>query len=280
MSFQVENLDLEFIIDLRDLKLSKYGFGFKMKSFISMSSWTGMISSLVGGLVSFISIIYALERIQCFTNDILSCNFIIGIGVFWLTVTPIWFWLCFQLRRRNVENSLVKVTKLLKILCPIQGAVTIISCIIVVIIIIVLRLHWIVFTILLILVSTSTISVFLMIIGVVMDKPKLLVIYILLSMVMKILYILFIVVYAIYLSTLDLSALPFLLGLLTSLGVGLFSVYWLGFVVTLQTIMETLRMRDESPRLPTPSPPPSYEEPPSYSDAIDIEQQQEEVQRK
>ena len=108
-----------------------------------------------------------------------------------------------------------------------------------------------------------------------MAKPKLLVIYILLSMVMVILYILIIVGYTIYLSTLEVSALPFLLGLLSSLVVVLFSVYWHGFVVTLQTILETQRGQDASARLPTPSPPPSYEEPPSYSDAIDMEQQEE-----
>ena len=270
MSLEIEHLDWEINVDMRDLKLSKYGLGFKLKSFTTMLSWTGMTVSVFGGLSSLIAIVYPLEKFYCSTHDAHLCGFIIGIGVFWLTLAPVWFTLSFQLRKNNIQNDLIQVTKLLKIFCCIQGALAIISCTKIVIIIIILNLHWIVFTVLLILVSSTAISVFLMIIGVVMAKPKLLAIFIFLSMVLVILYILFIIGYSVYLSIFISSGLPFILGLISSVGITAFSVYWHGFVVTFHTIMKIQRIQESRNLFPTPSPPPSYEEPPSYSDAMDM----------
>ena len=88
-------------------------------------------------------------------------------------------------------------------------------------------------------ISPSIILAILMILGVAMRKPKLLMAHIIMSIAYVLLFILFIVGFSIYLSVYTYNTgVPIIVGLLASLSTGIFFIYWLGFVVALQTILK------------------------------------------
>ena len=239
MSLQMENQDLE----VNDLTLSKYGFGFKLKSFISVLGWTGMILSIIGGLSSLIPIIIPLQSWDCSSiehNFKQLCGLMLGFGIACMAWAIIWFCLSFFLKKMNNQNDIGKVTRILKIICYVQGSLMLILSVIVIIgtnlIGFGMGIDYIIYPA----TSPAIILAILMIIGVAIRKPKLLIVYIIMSVVFVITFILFIIGYSIYLSffTYNISGLPVILGLLSSIGIGLFFIYWLGFVVALQTIMK------------------------------------------
>ena len=236
---------------MKHLKLSKYGFGFKLKKFLSIWSWTGMTLSIIGGVASFIIIIVSctFRDYQFLHYHSFPYGLFFGAGVFPLAVAAVWFCLSFFLRKKNNENDLIKVTEILKIFCYIQGTLTITSYIIVVLVgglyfllvSIALGFNFIyIFHPLNIPVIISTIM---MIIGVALRKPTLLIIHVITSMVLMGVWILFILGFSIYLSAFanpynQIFGLPVLLGLLSSIVLAISSVYWNGFIVALQSIME------------------------------------------
>ena len=112
-------------LEMRDLKLPKYAFGFKVKSFISMLSWTGIIMSIFGGLISLFPTVIVLE-FDCYTFfDKLPCGFIFGFGAISLAFEIIWFCLNLFLGKKNNEDDLVRVTEILRINCYAQGSLAI-----------------------------------------------------------------------------------------------------------------------------------------------------------
>ena len=239
MSLQIENQELELTVKMGDLRLSKYAFGIKVKNFISMLGWTGMILSIIGGLSSLIPITIPIERFDCSSFDKLPCGLIVGFGAFSLALTIIWFCFNFFLKKKNNQDDVVKVTEILKINCYIQGSLTIIYSVILVLffdVIIHLReLDYILYPV----ISLPIILAILLIIGVATRKPKLLLAHISISVAVVIIFIVFILGYTIYISFFqyNITGLPFITGLLASFGIGLFSIYWIGYVVVLQAIM-------------------------------------------
>ena len=245
MSLLIDNQNFDSNAEMKHLKLSKYGFGFKLKKFLSIWSWTGMTLSIIGGVASFIIIIVCCT----YAVSAFPYGLFFGCGLYPLLVAVVWFCLSFFLRKKNNENDLIKVTEILKIFCYIQGTLTITSYIIVVLVgglyfllvSIALGFNFIyIFHPLNIPVIISTIM---MIIGVALRKPTLLIIHMITSMVLMAVWVLFILGFSIYLSAFanpynQIFGLPVLLGLLSSIVLAISSVYWNGFIVALQSIME------------------------------------------
>ena len=236
MSLQAENAYLELRVELKFLKL--LDFGFKLKSFISMLSWTGMILSIFGGLSSLIPIIYPLDRWNC---SKLPCGLPIGWGAFCLALAIIWFCLSFFLRKKNNQKDVTKVVKILKIICCFQGFLAILYSVLLVLAIILIGIGQELDYILYPTTGVSFILAVLMIIGVVMRKPKLLTFHIILTVAFVVLFIISIIGLNIYKGLQASTGLPVIYGLLASMVVALFSFYWLGFVMALQTIMKKMK---------------------------------------
>ena len=224
-------------LEMRDLKLPKYAFGFKVKSFLSMLGWTGMILAIFGVLSALLSIVISQE-FDCF--DILPCGLIFGLEAVSLAFAIIWFCLNLFLRKRNNKDDLIRVTEILKINCYAQESLPIVySVIILVFFDAIKHLHNLDFILYPVTILTIIVSI-LMIIGVAFKNPKLLIVYIVIAMTSVILFIFFILGFSIYLSWYIISGIPFLLGLIAFFANGLFSVYWMGYVVTLMTIMKKM----------------------------------------
>jgi len=211
--------------DMKDLKLSKYGFGFKLTSFTAMLGWIGMITSLaagIGGLSIFTAFI-DLARNHSARNGHFVClqpvgDLVCGLwvagGLFLCLSSAIWFYLSFQLRKKVKENDLVGVTKTLKIICYIQQA----------------------FSILL----SGPLMVFpiICIIGIAERRTKLVKIYVIYTIVMIILFnLLEMIGFIILASTLN-AGTYFLYGILECIGFNMVLIYLNGFIIILHTIME------------------------------------------
>ena len=208
-----------------------------------------MILSLISGVASFITIIVCCTILKRYAEGKFPYGLFFGSGVFPLAVAAVWFCLSFFLRKKNNESDLIKVTGILKDFCYIQGFLTIASFITVVIVggpYFAFVTEMLTFNFIYIfhpLNITAVISTILMIIGVATRKPKLLVIHMITSMVLMSIWILFILGFTIYLSAFanpydKISGLPILFGLLASMCSVISSVYWYGYVVALQSIME------------------------------------------
>ena len=225
---------------MRDFKLPKYAFGFKVKNFLSLLGWTGMILAVFGGLLSLLTIVISQEFVCYVTFDKSSCGVIFGLGALSLAFGIIWFCLNLFLRKRNNEDDLVRVTEILEINCYAQGFLAIFySEIILVFFDAIKHLHNLDFILYPVTISTIIISI-LMIIGVAFKNPKLLFVYIIIAMSSVILFFFFILGVSIYLSWYIISGIPFLSGLIAFFAIGLFSIYWTGYVVTLQTITKKM----------------------------------------
>ena len=227
-----------------DLTLSKYAFGFKVKSFISMLSWTGIIMSIFGGLISLFPIVIVLE-FDCYTFfDKLPCGLIFGFGAISLAFEIIWFCLNLFLGKKNNEDDLVRVTEILRINCYAQGSLAIFYSVIILVLFDAIKhqLKLKKFIIYSVTIPIIIVSI-LMIIGVAMQNPLMLIVYIVICMTSVILLMLSILGFSIYLSFFTnsiISGIPFLSGLIAFFGIGLFSIYWMGYVVTLQTITKKM----------------------------------------
>ena len=227
--------------NMKDMKLSKYGFGLKLKSFTSMLGWTGMILSTVMGVASLIMLFYPIDfQFKCTSHHRLACGLMMGFAVFFLILAVLWFYLSFILRKNNKLNDLVKVTKILKVFCYIQGAITILLWVLIMTVIYILVDNVeLIYYLPYILIIPSVMASILMIIGVARTKLRLVSIYITYSLVMVIIYVLIDIGFYVAQTVVRGSGLLILFGLLESFGFVLFSVYWNGFIVTLHTIMET-----------------------------------------
>jgi len=209
--------------EMKDLKLSKYGFGFKLTSFTAMLGWIGMITSLAAGIGGFsiFTLIIDLARVgqyMCyhFRNPVeeLVCGLWIAGGLFLCLSSAVWFYLSFQLRKKVEEHDLVGVTKTLKIICYIQQA----------------------FSILL----SGPLMVFpiICIIGIAERRTKLVKIYVIYTIVMIILFnLLEMIGFIILASTLN-AGTYFLYGILECIGFNMVLIYLNGFIIILHTIME------------------------------------------
>ena len=131
-----------------------------------------------------------------------------------LLVSPVWFYLSFQLRKKVQEHDLVGVTKTLKIICYIQGA----------------------FSILL----SGPLMVFpiLSIIGIVQRRTKFVKIYIIYTIVMVILFNVIIICGSIASAAMTNFGSYFLFGVLEGIGYNLLFIYYNSFIIILHTIME------------------------------------------
>jgi len=217
----LERKDPQIEEDMKDMKLSKYGFGFKLTSFTAMLGWIGMIASVatgIGGLSLFTILIddeRAMGRICYSARDGgLACGLMIGGGFFLVLASPVWFYLSFQLRKKVQEHDLVGITKILKIICYIQGAFSILF--------------------------SGPLMVFpiICIMGIVLRRTKFVKIYIIYTFVMVILFKLVVVIgYVIVAVSADFGSY-FLFGILEAFGFDLLFVYANGFIITLHTIME------------------------------------------
>merc|ERR1712227_962310 len=84
MSLLVDNQVFESNAKMNNLKLSKFGFGFKLKKFLSIWSWTGMILSLISGVASFIIIIVCCTILKRYAEGKFPIRLI-----FWIWCLPI-----------------------------------------------------------------------------------------------------------------------------------------------------------------------------------------------
>ena len=121
--------------ELKDLRLPKFGFRLKLTGFVSMLAWIGMIVSVFtgfGALTSFTTLIdyVRLGRDLCHYTVNLDdeklqsgprCFFSTGFGLFFALLSPYWFYLSFQLRKKVQEQDLAGLTKTLKAICYIQA---------------------------------------------------------------------------------------------------------------------------------------------------------------
>ena len=241
----LERKDPQMEEDIKDMKLSKYGFGFKLTSFTAMLGWVGMIKSVItgiAGLTLFTVLIdlarngtnfcyhsrYTADEPTCelaingtqfcyysrYPGDELTCGLFVGGGIFLCLISPIWFYLSFQLRKKVQEHDLIGVTKTLKIICYIQGA----------------------FSILL----SGPLMVFpiLCIIGIVQRRTKFVKIYIIYTIVMVVLFNVIIICGSIASAAMTNFGSYFLFGVLEGIGYNLLFIYYNGFIIILHTIME------------------------------------------
>jgi len=246
MSFHSEDaemMDIEEPRNMKDLKLSKYGLGIKLKSFTAMLGWTGMILSTMLGLASLIMLFYPIEfQLHCTSHHRLICGFVMGYAVFLLLLSALWFTLSYFLRKNNRLNDLVIVANILKIFCYLQGGLTIFSWISIMVTVLTV-MDWQVWFyslpyVLLALVIPSVMASIVMILGVAKTRLRLVNGYIIYSLVMVVIYVLMDFVYYIALAVTKGSVLAILLVLLESFGFVLFSVFWNGYIITLHSIME------------------------------------------
>jgi len=219
----LERKDPQIEEDMKDMKLSKYGFGFKLTSFTAMLGWIGMIASVATGIggLSLFTMLIDLARNggnvcyhSRYPGNELVCGLMLGGGFVLVLASPVWFYLSFQLRKKVQEHDLVGVTKILKIVCYIQGAFSILF--------------------------SGPLMVFpiICIIGIALRRTKFVKIYIIYTFVMVILFKLVVVIgYTIIAVSADFGSY-FLFGILEAFGFDLLFVYANGFIITLHTIME------------------------------------------
>jgi len=220
-TMSLERKDPQMEEDIKNMKLSKYGFGFKLTSFTAMLGWVGMIKSVITGIAGMTLFTVLIDLARNGTNFCyrlneyeLTCGLFVGGGIFLCLVSPIWFYLSFQLRKKVQEHNLVGVTRTLKIICYIQGA----------------------FSILL----SGPLMVFpiLCIIGIVQRRIKFVKIYIIYTIVMVILFNVIIICGSIASAAMTNFGSYFLFGVLESIGYNLLFIYFNGFIIILHTIME------------------------------------------
>merc|ERR1711963_966892 len=144
----------------------------------------------------------------------LVCGLMIGGGFVLVLASPVWFYLSFQLRKKVQEHDLVGVTKILKIVCYIQGAFSILF--------------------------SGPLMVFpiLSIIGIVQRRTKFVKIYIIYTIVMVVLFNVIIICGSIASAAMTNFGSYFLFGVLEVIGYNLLFIYYNSFIIILHTIME------------------------------------------
>ena len=193
-----------------------------------MLAWIGMIVSVFtgfGALTSFTTLIdyVRLGRDLCHYTVNLDdeklqsgprCFFSTGFGLFFALLSPYWFYLSFQLRKKGQEQDLAGLTKTLKAICYIQAT----------------------FSVLL----TGPLMVFpiLKIIGMYRRRTAFVKIYIIFTIVMLILtYVLFIAT-SITFAAISHFGTFFMYGVFLCAGWTMVYIYFNGHIFALHTIME------------------------------------------
>jgi len=118
---------------LEEMELSRFGFGFKMTDFVAFLGWTGMcLSSLMGLVAAAMTTVTIDLNNGVFlyrewfhdtpwdVRDIIA-GLMQGIGGFLLVIAVGFFLLNFFLRKKNKENNLKGVKKILTIICSISA---------------------------------------------------------------------------------------------------------------------------------------------------------------
>ena len=204
--------------ELKELKLPKFGFRLKLTGFVSMLAWIGMIVSVFtgfGALTIFTTLIdYVRTGREICVQGGPKCFFSTGFGLFFALLSPYWFYLSFQLRKKVQEHDLAGLTKTLKAICYIQAT----------------------FSVLL----TGPLMVFpiLKIIGMYRRRTAFVKIYIIFTIVMLILtYVLFIAI-SITMAAMSDFGTFFMYGVLLCAGWTMVYIYVNGHIVALHSIME------------------------------------------
>ena len=111
------------------MRLQKYGCGLKITGFVSCLSWCGIISAISAKflLVLFIRNLLANQESTWYQLNLFF-------GLLGLIFCYYWFYLHFCLRRRNMENNVKEIIRLLKLRCYITGGLEIILHIIIMIV--------------------------------------------------------------------------------------------------------------------------------------------------
>merc|ERR1712025_417903 len=181
----------------------------------------GIIKSVITGIAGLTLFTVLIDLARNGTNFCyrlneyeVTCGLFVGGGIFLCLISPIWFYLSFQLRKKVQEHDLVGVTKILKIICYIQVAFSILV--------------------------SGPLMVFpiLCIIGIALRRTKFVKIYIIYTIVMIILFNLLMVIGEIYKAVSTGFGSYILFGILEAIGFNLLFVYTNGFIITLHTIME------------------------------------------
>jgi len=118
---------------LEEMKLSRFGFGFEMTGFVAFLGWTGMCLSSLLGLVAAAMITVTIDLNNGVflyhewfhltpwdVRDIIA-GLMQGIGGFLLVIAVGFFLLSFFLRKKNKDNNLKGVKKILTVFCSISA---------------------------------------------------------------------------------------------------------------------------------------------------------------
>ena len=102
------------------MSLQKYGFGLKTTVSVSCLSWCG----IVGGILHALGLLANLRNYQTKSDPFYG---FLSISILGLIFCFFWLYIHIHLRRRNLENNVKEIMRLLKIRCYIIGGLEVIS---------------------------------------------------------------------------------------------------------------------------------------------------------
>lgn len=116
-----------------EIKLSEFGLGFEMNGFVAFLSWTGMCLYSILGIAGMILITLPIEELYVFDSIplfrvgrplpwYLDLTFIVFVnGIAFLVIAVAFLPMTFLLRKRNKENNVKGVKKMLTMICSIKA---------------------------------------------------------------------------------------------------------------------------------------------------------------